>query len=398
MKILLCHNYYKERGGEDTVFDYEKELLKQKGYEVIEYCKRSKGINNVYKNLGVLVSSFFSINTYREINRIIKEKKPDIAHLHNIFPIISPSIYYVLKKNNIPIVQTIHNYRFYCSNGLSIKSGRICSKCEKLSFKSIFNICNKDKKLYDLLLSLIIYFMRKFKVYDKVNYFIAPSKFIQNMLVRFGINENKIIFKVNLINTNIDLISLKECKNVKNLKYFSYVGRLAEEKGIIELVKVFKEIRNIGLRILGTGPLEGKIESFIIKNKLKNIELLGFITGHKKEEIIQGGIATIVPSICYENCPIIIIECLNLGVPLIVNNVGALPEYIRNGYNGYIYDFNDFIDLKKKVLKLYNMGDNQLEKLRRNCKKSFFSLFDESRNFKIIDGLYKSIIKSKAMV
>ncbi|GAI69521.1 unnamed protein product, partial [marine sediment metagenome] len=224
MKILLCHNYYKERGGEDTVFDYEKELLKQKGYEVIEYCKRSKNINNIFKELIVLVKLFFSINTYREINRIIKEKKPDIAHIHNIFPIISPSIYYVLKKNNIPIVQTIHNYRFYCSNGLSIKSGRICSKCEKLSFKSIFNICNEDKKLYDLLLSLIIYFMRKFKVYDKVDYFIAPSKFIQNMLVRCGINENKIIFKVNLINTNINLISLKKCKNVKNLKYFSYVG------------------------------------------------------------------------------------------------------------------------------------------------------------------------------
>jgi len=392
MRILICHNYYKNRGGEDEVFDYEKELLKQNGYEVIEYSKRSRDINSIYKNLGILINSFFSVKTYREINKIIKDKKPDIAHIHNIFPIISPSIFIVLKRNNIPIVQTIHNYRFYCSNGLSMKGGEICNRCENLSFKSIFNICNKDKKLYDLLLSLIIYFMRKFKVSDKINYFIAPSMFIKNKLVKCGIDKNKVILKRNSIRANRESIGTEKL----NSKYFTYIGRISEEKGIIGLIKAFKEIKDIELKVIGGGPLKRPIEEFIKKEKISNIKMIGFIVGEKKSTIISNSIANIIPSVCYENCPLVLIECLKEGVPVVANNIGALSEYIKDGYNGYIYDFNDLNSLEEIILRLYNMGDVELCKLRDNCKNSFYTIFDERENFMVIDDLYKLLWKKYA--
>jgi len=393
MRVLFCHNYYKDRGGEDQVFDYESELFKKNGYEVIKYCKRSTDIGNILKNFSVFLNSFFSLKTISEIKKIIEEKRPDIAHIHNIFPIISPSIYYVLQKNKIPIIQTIHNYRFYCSNGLSLKNDKICNKCEELSFKNVFYICNKDKKLYDLLLSLIIYINRKFKVYNKIDYFIAPSKFIKNKLISFGIGRNKIILRRNFVKK-----SKEKVDGVKNFKtkYFTFIGRISREKGVIELIKVFKEIRNVELMVIGDGPLKNTIERIIKRERISNIKILGFISGEKKDTIISHGIANIIPSICYENCPLVLAECLKGGVPVIVNDLGALSEYIKDEYNGYVYNFNNLNTLREKILKLYSMKSYELDIMRKNCKVSFEVLFSEKKNFEIIDSLYKKLISRKS--
>jgi len=391
VKILLCHNYYQNRGGEDIVFDTEKELLIENSYKILEYSKNSSDVNNMFNKAVTFLGSLFSLKTYIEVGRIIKKEKPDIAHVHNIFPVISPSIYYVLKNNNIKIIQTIHNYRFYCSNGLSLKDNRICSKCENVSIKNIFNICSKNKKLYDLLLSVIIYFMRKLKVYSKVDYFIAPSKFIKNKLIKFGIGKEKIILKRNLIKINKKFTDREK----QSSKYFTFIGRLSEEKGIIRLIEIFKKEKEIELKIIGNGPLKEYINNIIKNEKIGNIEISGFIEGKKKYSIISNSMANIIPSICYENCPVVLIECLSMGVPVVVNNIGALPEFIKDGYNGYIYNSNDLNSLKKIVLKIYNMKDIELNILKENCENSYSDLFDEDKNFKIINNLYKRILKVK---
>ena len=151
MKILICHNYYKDRGGEELVFEYEVKTLKKMGYDVILYNNYNTDINSYKKKIGVFLNFFFSFNTFKEVKKIIKKEKPDVAHVHNIFPIISPSIYFILRRYKIPIIQTIHNYRFFCSNGLCLRSGKICTKCVRNRFSNIFNICS-NKKLYDLYL------------------------------------------------------------------------------------------------------------------------------------------------------------------------------------------------------------------------------------------------------
>jgi glycosyltransferase involved in cell wall biosynthesis len=384
MKILIIHNYYKSRGGEDEVVDAEIRLLKEKGYEIIEFLKNSNDVSSRFQYLKMPMYLFFSLKTVFELKKIIRTSRPDIAHIHNIFPIISPSVYYYLKKNNIPIIQTIHNYRFYCSNGLCLKNNIICNKCLKLSFKNIFQICN-EKKIYDLMLKIIIYFMRRLKVFDKVSCFVAPSVFIKNQLIKSGMEENKITIRRNSLDILYD--DYLKIKNSQD-KYFIFVGRLSKEKGILELIEIFKNLKQIKLKVLGDGPLKRAIENNIKSNNLKNIELSGYISGKNKYGLIFNSIAVLIPSICYENCPIVLLESLKLGVPVIGNNLGAIPEFIRDNYNGSIYDYRNLDMLKEQIIKLYNMGDNEREIIRINCLKSFNDLFDLNSNFNTIRDIY----------
>ncbi|TET09972.1 MAG: glycosyltransferase family 1 protein [Candidatus Atribacteria bacterium] len=391
MKILICHNYYIDRGGEDVVFEYEADTLQSKGYDVVLYCKHNKSINSFIKKIGVFLNFFFSFNTFREVKKIIKEEKLDIAHIHNIFPLISPSIYFVLKKYKIPVIQTIHNFRFFCSNGLCLKGGKICTKCEINRFSNIFNVCS-DKKLYDFFLSVVIYFIRKFRIYDIfIDYFIVPSIFVRNKIIECGLSGNKIFIKRHSLNSKKIFIKENHYKINDDDKYFLFIGRLSEEKGIDNLIKIFKEIRKIKLKILGDGPLISDIRKLIERNKLNNIKMLGYVEGNFKNKLISNSLAVIIPSICFENCPLVLIESLMMGTPVVVNNIGALPEFISNGYNGFVY--NNLKQLEEIILKLYSMDQSDGYKMRENCKKSFFEFFNEDKNFKVIDNIYKKAIE-----
>ncbi len=378
----MCHNYYKNRGGEDVAFDKEVDLLRKNGYEVILYTKHNKEINNFWKKLRIFFNFFFSYQTYKEIDGIIRKNKPDIAHVYNIYSYISPSIYFILKKHKIPIIQTIYNFRFFCSNGLCLRNKNICYTCLKLNFFNIFKICN-SKKLYDFQLKISIYLLRKLKIYiNFISYFVSPSLFVKNLLVEYGIDEKKIILKK--IPINLKEINLKS--QFYDDKYFLFVGRLSEEKGIINLIDIFKKNKNIKLKIIGDGPLKQSIIKIIKHNNLTNIEILGYISDEEKIKIISRSIAVIFPSIGFETYGLVTLESLMLGTPVIVNNISALPEPIKNGYNGFIY--NDLKELENIILKIYDEDLSKLYNLKNNCKKSFHDFYNEETNFKIISDAY----------
>jgi len=393
MKILICHNYYKDRGGEDVVFEYEADTLKSKGYDVVLYCKHNKSINSFIKKIGVFLNFFFSFYTFREVKKIIKKEKPDVAHIHNIFSLISLSIYFVLKRYKIPIIQTIHNFRLFCSNGLCLRSGKICTKCVKNRFSNIFKVCS-SKRLYDFFLSIFIYFIRKFRIYDRfVDYFIVPSTFVKNKMIECGLGKNKIVIKRHSLDNKKFFIEENHYKNNDDNKYFLFIGRLSEEKGIDNLIKIFREIDNIELKILGDGPLISGLKKLIGHNNLNNIKILGYVGGNLKNKFISNSLAVIIPSIFFETCGLVLLESLMLGTPVVVNNIGALPESINKGFNGFVY--NNLKQLKEIILEIYNMKLSDRYKMRENCQKSFFEFFNEDKNFKIINGIYKKLKNKK---
>ncbi|MHB1346656.1 MAG: glycosyltransferase [Candidatus Humimicrobiaceae bacterium] len=387
MKILICHNYYKDRGGEDEVVDFEKNLLIKNEIEVMEYFKDSNKIDKGIDNLKLFFSVFFSLKTIFELKKIIRDFRPDAAHIHNIFPIISPSIYYILKKNHIPIIQTIHNYRFYCSNGLCIKNNQLCNKCLRLSFKNIFQICS-NKKIYDFFLKLIIYAMRKFNILNEINYFIAPSEFIKNIIISSGLSSEKIILKKNSID------SIKYCPSYsrKDDIYFSFFGRLSYEKGVMDLIKVFKDLKYMRLKIFGDGPLKNTISDLLKREKITNIELLGFVKGKVKYKFLCNSLANIIPSICNEVSPVVLEECLNAGIPVIGSNLGSIPEFIKDGYNGFIYNYREQDMLKEKIIKFYNLDELEKRTIKNNCIDSFNDHFDLKSNFHIIKNVYAKFV------
>ena len=395
MKILIIHNYYKFRGGEDEVVDYEKKLLIKSGFEIVEYFKDNNNIKGIFYKIKILFNLFFSFSTFFEIAKIIKDKKPDLAHIHNIYPIISPSIYFVLKKYKIPIIHTIHNFRFFCSNGFCLKNGKICIKCETNSIKNIFNICSKEKKEYDFLLKIIIYITRLFNLFKKIDFFIVPSDFIKNKLLSIGISASKVIIKRYSIEIP-DRSSYLIRKDLLN--YFIFVGRLSEEKGITQLVDAFKLLDPIKLIVLGDGPLK---EELIIKLKnenISNIQLIGYIKGEQKQLLISKSLALIIPSIWFEIGPLTAVESLSLGVPIIVNNVGATKEFLINNYNGFLYEADKADSLRNVILKLIDMKEIDYYKLKANSLIVFNKLFNEEKNFEILVKLYKNQLKENKVI
>ncbi|MCK5567052.1 MAG: glycosyltransferase family 4 protein [Actinomycetia bacterium] len=389
MKILLIHNYYRHRGGEDIAFDNQKEMLSREGIDIEVYSKSSKSLNNIFRKLASLCSLFYSLRTKKDIKKLISEHNPDIAHIHNVYPLISSSVYDVLHKNNIPIVQTIHNYRFFCANGLCIDRGRICEKCENLSFRNVFTDCRRDNRLYNFLLALNLYILRKGNIYSRISRFIALSEFVKGKMINTGIDKNKI----EVISNIIDLPEVVRDKKTGLEPYFLYMGRLSHEKGIMELFKVFGELKNVRIKILGDGPLRKEIEEKIKLEGLKNIDLLGYVDGEEKYRIIGSAAATIIPSVCYEVSPLVIMESFKSGIPIIVNNIGSLPENIAEGKNGFIY--NSLEELKEKISYMLKLDVIRKSEMSEYTRESYGKYFNPDKNLKKLTDVYQKILEEK---
>jgi len=384
MKILLIHNYYGSRGGEDVSFDSLKNLLASKNIDVVRFTKDLSGLDTAGKKIKNILFFFNSRNTSIELESLLRKEKPDIANVHNIYPLITPSVYRILHKYNIPIVQTVHNYRLFCSNGLCLKNGSICTKCTADSFRNIFNICREEKKFYDFLLGINIYLMRK-KTLKLIRHFVALSNFQKDLLIRSGIDDNKITVIRNISHTGDTKVKLS-----KKREYFLYIGRLSHEKGIVQLVEMFENMPRMRLKILGAGPLLELIKEKIKVKQVRNIELDGFATGIKKAEIMSGAHAVIIPSICFEAAPLVIPESFQAGIPVIVKNSSSLSENIEDGKNGYKY--NDFSELKNILEKFSGMDEGKVLEFSGRCMDSYNKLFDPDKNMQQLINLFRKFL------
>lgn len=171
--VLLVHNYYQIGGGEHTVFENEKNMLLENGHEVYTYTRSNDELkSSKWKLLLMPFSTIWSFKTYREVRKLIREKQIDIVHCHNTFPLVSPSVYYAARSLKVPVVQTIHNFRFLCPNGLFYCNGQICEKCrEQNSFlPALKNKCYRNSTVQTAVAVAMLKFHRWLGTYKKINY------------------------------------------------------------------------------------------------------------------------------------------------------------------------------------------------------------------------------------
>ncbi len=321
MRILLIHNYYQYRGGEETYVESLKKLLNDNGHKVCLYSKYSNDIKTSWDKIKIAVGLFWNTQTDQELKRIITSFKPDVAHLNNLYPLIGPTAIITLHKNSIPIVQTIHNYRFMCPKGILFRKGKICELCIhlKLPFWSVVFGCYHQSRVASLFFSLAYFFHRSIlHTFDKINLFIFPSPFTKKYYQKNLAIPDK---KTTYLPYFVDFKPPK--KPVKKGDYYLFVGRLSEEKGIIELLEIFKNIPGKKLKVIGTGPLQKQVIEY---KKYKNIEILGFMKRSIIRPILQRARALIVPSKWYETGPINAIEALLSNTPVIGSHIGSSRE------------------------------------------------------------------------
>jgi len=355
MKILLCHNFYRLRGGEDRCVELLSELLTAKGHKVLPFFKYSRAVETFgwTRRLALPFEMFYSLPTRSAIQQTVKADSPQLAYIHNLYPFISPSVLRVFKDHGIPMILTMHAYKPLCTNGLFFTQGHICEKCGNGNY--IHGILNNCRNSYTESVVYAISFAihRQLKLIEpNVDIFITPSDFLKRKLIQYGYPENKIIVIPHFVPM------IKNYTGKSNTRdYVVYFGRLSFEKGIITLLNAAKLIPHIGIVIIGDGPLRLRVSNHIQEEKLNNVRTMGYLSGDDLFSVISGASFTIVPSESYETFGYSAIESLYLGRPVVASRIGGLPEIIDDRINGLLFEPGNPQDLAQKIDDLWSNPD-----------------------------------------
>lgn len=384
MKILLVHNKYQQRGGEDTVFANEYKMLKSNGVEVVNYVTSNKTINNFFSKFLYFFESIFSFRTFFYFLYFLKKEKINIVHVHNFFPKISPSIFMACKCLGVKTLLTLHNYRIICPTSKLYFNDAICERSLKeSSWWTIKQRVYQKSFLGTFSLVLNIEINKYIGTWkNNVDKFICLTEFSKKKFIEFGLPEEKIIIKPNFATP------LKKDKKTKaKTDYILFVGRLSDEKGIEFLVNSWIP-KFPKLKIIGDGPLKEKI---IKMKKSNNVEVLGQKSNEETKEIMKSANYLIMGSKWYEGFPMTIVEAFSVGTPVICPDLGSMSELVIDGKNGWKFKSQD----KKSLQNIIENKCNKIENYENLIKETFNIYqknYTEVQNFKKLISTYKSLI------
>jgi glycosyltransferase involved in cell wall biosynthesis len=393
MRVLQINNYGYVRGGSDRYYIDLGRMLSSYGHEVyymtadnpeniVDSTYAVKGINIYSPRFKDLIKFFYSFNARKVIKDIIKTKKPQIAHLHIYYGQITSSILPVLKKYDIPIVQTLHEYKLLCPVSTLIRRGRLCEKCADGNFlNAIIYRCNRGSLARTTIVVLEAYISRLLGAVTSVNHFIAVSDFVRTKMIKYGIPSSKITTVYNFIRDDLFFEN-----NLKG-EYFLYYGRIEMIKGVKTLINAMKRLKDVELFIVGSGEAEEELKRYVALSGQKNIRFLGFKTGKELERLIDGSICVIVPSECNETFGLTVVESFARCRPVIVSDMGALPEIVTDGVDGFIFKAGDVEQLHEKLQWMAQHRNEAIDMGVMGFKKAL-NRFSSKRHYEEIMKIY----------
>ncbi|MDD5043044.1 MAG: glycosyltransferase [Patescibacteria group bacterium] len=382
MRILLVNKFFYLRGGSERYFFELKKLLESHGHEVICFSMKDEKnfpspqsdffVANVdfasrrgfFSNIKKAGHSLYSPEARRKMEALIKKYRPEVAHLHNISHQLSPSILSILKEYKIPTIQTLHDYQLICPNYKLFTEGAVCERCRRHRYyEAVIHKCIKESYVASAWGALEMAIHKSLQIYERVlKYYVSPSVFLAKKLEKWGYPPGK----TKVVNNFIDLAGYEP--NYGNRGYLLYFGRLAEEKGLPILLKAIKGLPEVNLKIAGAGPEEQRIKKIIIKEKIENVEMVGFKTGQELAELIKNSIGVVMPSLWYENYPYSILESFAYGKPVVASDLGGIPELVKENITGLLFTAGDFSELRDKIKSLYSQP-RLAEEMGRRARK-----------------------------
>ena len=377
MKILEVNNYYYNRGGSENVFLQTCDLLGKNGHNVVVFSTdNSRNISSSrsayftpdidfnkfsFKNI---LHFFYNFRAVRDLKKLIEKEKPDIAHLHNIYHHLSPAIIRTLKKNNIPVVMTLHDYKIVCPNYRLFSQNKLCQDCNGGKYYNCFlKKCVKNSYAKSFLASCEAYLHSMIGSYEKVDLFIAPSKFMRNVCVQFGVPAEKI----KVIYNPFEAVKNTGVSTINKLDALLYFGRLSDEKGIAVLLLALRALSNTRLKIVGEGDARPELEKLAREYGIsERVEFCGAKYGNDLQTEINMARAIIMPSALPENMPLALLESMSAGKVVIASNSGGFTEMIQDGVNGLLFNTNDAEDLVRAIKRLDGCDLEKMGEIAKN--------------------------------
>lgn len=403
MRILLINRNHFIGGGADRVYLNTGKLLEDNGHDVAYFSSVNKKnldtkydkyfVEDIMPRQGGLISKIQTVKKYLyndeafdKLEKLIKDFKPEMVHIHLFYGALSSSILKILKDNKIPIVITIHDYRLLCPvNAMLDKEGRICEKCINDRFYNcIAKRCSEGNIFQSTVVTAEAY-MRKF-LFDPLTYvdhFIFVSQFSRNKHISFDKRyKDKSSHLYNFSS------SLENEKKVIKGNYLFYYGRLSKEKGILNLINSVKKT-NSKLKIAGDGPQKEEVLNEI--KGFSNIEYVGFKSGDELTDLIINSSFVVVPSEWYENNPMTIVESFILGKPVIGSDIGGIPELVTNK-TGFVFESANQLSLCNSIELAEKLTNNEYDSISNNCHIFSKSNFEEQNHLKELMEIYNKVI------
>lgn len=388
--ILIIHNEYSSRGGEESVVAFQKQLLEAHGHKVVlytrKYAEMKKWILGKYWGT---VTSIFNPKSLRDLKKIIEKEKPDIALVHNLFPVISPAVIPFLKRKKIRVFQIVHNYRLLCPIGLCYHNGKICEKCttKGREWNCVINRCN-GAVLSSFSYFLRAYITRKLGYYHHIDTFLALTHFQKNKLIANGFDANKIkVLPNSFLTKNTGTEKPEPFPVPASADAIGFIGRLTIEKGFWDFIEIAKKMPHQQFIVAGD---HSKITDRLAEMQpLPNVNFLGLLTPEQLPNFYKKCKAILFLSKWYEGFPMILLESMNYGVPAIVYNLAAMPEIIENEKEGFVVDTGDLETIIKKINLLFS-NQELYQKLSARCIQKFLEHYTPEKYYARLMELFLS--------
>lgn len=378
LRVLVAHNSYQQRGGEDSVVESEVTLLRARGNDVVEY-RRSNDECREMNPLDVAVQALWSKRSTTELTQLFRKASPDIVHVHNTFPLISPSLYWTAAKARVPVVQTLHNFRLMCLNGLFLRNGQICEDClGHLPWRGIIRKCYRGERTASGVAASVLALHRGIATYrTKVSRYIALNDFCRRKFIAGGLPAERIVIKPNFVDFPAPLEGLPR-------EGLLFVGRLSVEKGIQTLAKAAALLPHVRFRVVGGGPERTMFAG------LANITCLGSLPNTAVRQEMSRSVALVVPSICYETFGLVIVEAFASGTPVIASRIGVLPDLVREGQTGLCFEAGNSKDFANKMSwALAHPSD--MAQMGRNARAQYEVEFSADKNYRLLMKIYEDV-------
>ncbi len=400
MRVLLINNFHYLRGGSERCYFDTAKILAEKGHETAffsmkhpqnkfsrwskyfidysDYSDKNLGWGEKIKSIAKILYNF---QAKKNLEKLILKFRPEVAHLHNIYHYLSPSVIHTLKKYNIPIVVTLHDYKLISPNRELYLRGEIWEKSKPAKYyKCFFDKCAKDSYLKSLVCVLEAYLHKFLKIYERVDIFVSPSQFLIDKFKDYG-------FKKEIIKIPNPIVNQPDILSGQAGEYILYFGRLSQEKGIADLIEAYARVKtDCKLYIVGEGPERKNLED-LTKNKdlVNEIIFKGYKSGPNLWQLVNKAKFIVFPSRWYENSPYSVIEAMGLKKIVICANLGGTGELIKNRITGFLYKVGNIEELAN-IMKDLVENSSKYGKIGRNAEKLI-----KMRNNKY--SYYNSLIK-----
>lgn len=367
------------------MFLSEKALLETNGVDVVTHERFNDNIDDstLVKKWNLAKATAWSDLSFRAVRDTIKKTKPTVAHFHNTFPQVSPSAYAACRAEGVPVVQTLHNYRFLCAGGLLLRDGQPCEQCVgKTLLPALRYRCYRNSLPATLAVVRYIQSTQNMASHGMVDRFIALTEMAKQRFIAGGLPADKIMVKPNFVQNMPFFVGTRQHHAV-------YVGRLTAEKGVRTLIRAWKDVVGVPLHVYGDGELRSELQERV-REDCSNVIFHGFRPRSEVMSSVQSALLQVIPSEWYEGFPLVVLEAYSLGIPVVVSKIGSLDEIVEEGVTGFKFTPGDSSELAMKINSLARLPA-RLRKVAAAARRVFDNQYSAESSLNTLVSLYRSL-------